>query len=78
VVTGRIESGTISVGDEIRIQGKSSSRTTVVAGVETHRKLIDHAQAGTDVGLLLKEIGKEEVQQGDLLSGSAFDFSWKP
>lgn len=78
VITGRIESGTITVGNEIRIQGKSSSKITVVTGVEVRRKVTAHAQTGDDVGILLKDIGKEDVQQGDLLSGSEFDFTWKP
>lgn len=78
VVTGRIESGTITVGNEIRIQGKSSSKTDVVAGVEMLRKVITHAKVGDNVGILLKNIGKEDVQQGDILTGSEFDFSWKP
>ena len=78
VVTGQIESGTITVGDDIRIQGKSSSKTTVVAGVEVHRKVVPHAQTGDNVGVLLKDISKEDVQQGDVLTGSEFDFTWKP
>lgn len=78
VVTGRIESGTITVGDEIRIQGKSSSKTTVVAGVEAKRKVVTFAQAGDEVGVLLRDIGKEDIQQGDVLTGSEIDFTWKP
>jgi translation elongation factor EF-Tu-like GTPase len=77
VVTGQIESGTITVGDEIRIQGKSSSKTTVVTGVEVYRKVVTRAQAGDNVGVLLKDINKEDVQQGDVLTGSEFDFTWK-
>ncbi|MBI5934971.1 MAG: hypothetical protein HY867_14795 [Chloroflexi bacterium] len=78
VVTGRIESGTIAVGNEIRIQGKSSSKTAVVSGVEVLRKVTSQAQAGDDAGILLKDIGKEDVQSGDILTGSELDFSWKP
>lgn len=78
VVTGRIESGTITVGNEIRIQGKSSSKAAVVSGVEVLRKVTSQANAGDNVGLLLKDIGKEDVQSGDILTGSEFDFSWKP
>lgn len=77
VVTGRIESGTVTVGDEIRIQGKGSSKTTTVHGVEISRKVLPHAKAGDDVGILLKDIGKEDVQQGDILTGSESDFTWK-
>ena len=78
VVTGRIESGTITVGDEIRIQGKSSSKTTVVTGVEVHHKVVKQVQTGDNVGVLLKDISKEDVQQGDILTGSESDFTWKP
>ena len=78
VVTGRIESGTIAVGNEIRIQGKSFSKTVVVSGVEVRRKVTSQAQAGDDAGILLKDIGKEDVQPGDILTGSEFDFTWKP
>lgn len=77
VVTGRIESGTITVGDEIRIQRTSYDKTAVVTGVEIRRKVVTHAQAGDDVGILFKDIGKEDIQQGDLLTGSELDFSWK-
>ena len=78
VVAGRIESGSITVGDEIRIQGKNSSKMTVVAGVEIRRKIVTQARTGDDVGILLKDIGKEDVQQGDTLTGSDLDFTWKP
>ena len=78
VVTGRIGSGTVAVGNEIRIQGKSSSKTAVVSGVEVLRKVTSQAQAGDDAGILLKDIGKEDVQSGDILTGSELDFSWKP
>lgn len=78
VVTGQIESGTLSVGDEIRIQGKSASRTAVVAGVEMLRKVVTRAQAGDNIGVLLKDIGKQDIQAGDVLTGSESEFSWKP
>jgi elongation factor Tu len=78
VITGRIESGTIIVGNEIRIQGKSSSKIAVVSGVEVNRKVTAQAQAGDDVGVLFKDISKEDVQPGDILTGSEFDFTWKP
>ena len=78
VITGRIESGTITVGNEIRIQGKSSSTTAVINCIEINRKVTTHAQAGDDVGILLRDIGQGDVQKGDLLTGSEFDFTWKP
>ena len=70
IVTGQIESGTLTVGDEIRIQGMSSSKSTVVTGVEMFRKVVTQAQAGDNVGVLLKDISKEDVQRGDMLTGS--------
>lgn len=78
VVTGQIESGTLNVGDEIQIQGKSSSKAIVVTGIEVFRKVINRAQAGDNVGVLLKDISKQDVQQGDVLMGSESVFSWKP
>ena len=78
VVIGKIESGTVTVGDEIRIQGKSSGKTVIVAGVEVQRKVTTRAQSGDNAGVLLKDIGKEDVQQGDLLTGAELDFTWKP
>jgi len=77
VVTGRIESGTISVGDEIQIQSKNSSKRTVVTGVEILRKVVTQAKQGDNVGILMKDVSKDDVQQGDVLMGSEFDFAWK-
>jgi elongation factor Tu len=76
VIAGRIEIGVITVGDEILIRGKSPVKRTVVSGIEVRRKVTDHAKAGDDVGILLKDIGNEDVQQGDILSGSELDFTW--
>lgn len=78
VVTGRVESGVITVGDEIRIQGKSASKIAVVTGVEVLRKVTTQAKAGDNIGLLFKDITKEDVQVGDILTGSDLDFTWKP
>ncbi|MFT3891009.1 MAG: EF-Tu/IF-2/RF-3 family GTPase [Anaerolineales bacterium] len=78
VVTGRIESGTLNVGDEILVQGKSGSKTAMVNGIEMFRKVTDQARAGDNVGILLRDIGKEDIQQGDILTSSNFEFTWKP
>ena len=78
VIAGRIESGTISVGDEIQIQGKSSIKKVVIAGVEVRRKVSTNAKAGDEVGILLKDINDEDVRPGDILAGSELDFTWKP
>ncbi len=70
VVTGQIESGTLTLGDIIQIQGKSSNKTSVVAGIEIFHKVITQARAGDNVGVLLKNINKQDIQQGDVLTGS--------
>ncbi len=77
VVTGRIESGSLGVGDEVLIQGKTS-KTTVVSGIEMFRKIVTRAQAGDNVGVLLRDVNKQDIQQGDVLTGSNLDFTWKP
>jgi elongation factor Tu len=68
VVTGRIERGLIKVGDEVEIVGLRETRKTVVTGVEMFRKLLDEGRAGDNVGLLLRGIGKEEVERGMVLA----------
>ena len=77
VVIGQIESGSITVGDEIQIQRQGSMKKTVVTGVEIFRKVVTRAQAGDNVGLLMKDIAKEDVQGGDVLMGSDSEFTWK-
>lgn len=78
VVTGQIESGTLRKGDEVYLNGQGGSRRTVVTGIEMFRRILDQAQAGDNVGLLLRDVPKEDVQHGDVLLGSGSDFSWKP
>jgi len=68
VVTGRIERGKIHPGDEVEILGFEAARKTTVTGVEMFRKLLDEGQAGDNVGCLLRGIGKEEVQRGQVLA----------
>lgn len=76
VVTGRIESGMLNAGDEILIQRQGSSRKTNVTGIEAFRKQLQQAQAGDNVGLLLRDIQKQDIQRGDILVASDSDFSW--
>ncbi len=65
VVTGRIERGVIKVNEPVEILGMQDEKlTTVVTGVEMFRKLLDEGQAGDNVGLLLRGIGKDEVERG--------------
>jgi elongation factor Tu len=68
VVTGRVERGTVKVGQEIEIVGMKETRKTVVTGVEMFHKLLDHAEPGDAVGCLLRGVDREEVERGQVLS----------
>jgi hypothetical protein len=68
VVTGRIERGKIRVGEEVEIVGYCESRKTVVVGVEMFKKLFDEGMAGDTVGLLLRGVGKDELERGMVLA----------
>jgi len=68
VVTGRVDRGTVKVGEEVEIVGFGETRKTVVTGVEMFRKLLDQAQAGDNIGTLLRGIGKTEVERGQVLA----------
>ena len=69
VVTGRVERGTVKVGDDVEISGlKEESRKTVVTGVEMFRKIMEFAQAGDNVGLLLRGIERKDVERGMVLA----------
>ena len=75
VVTGQIESGTLNINDEIYIRRSNSSRRVVVTGIEMFRKLANQAQAGENVGILFRDIAKQDVEKGDLLLGSDIEFN---
>ena len=69
VVTGRVERGVLHLGDQVEIVGLSHDiKKTVVTGVEMFRKLLDEAQAGDNVGVLLRGIEKKEVERGQVLA----------
>ncbi len=68
VVTGRIESGQVKVGEEIEIVGIKDTTTTTCTGVEMFRKLLDEGRAGENVGVLLRGTKREEVERGQVLS----------
>jgi len=68
VVTGRIERGKIKVGEEVEIVGFRETRKTVVTGVEMFKKQLDEGMAGDNAGLLLRGIGKEDVERGMVLA----------
>ncbi|MFQ6017763.1 MAG: elongation factor Tu [Kiloniellaceae bacterium] len=68
VVTGRVERGTIKVGEEVEIVGLHDTRKTTVTGVEMFRKLLDSGEAGDNIGALLRGIGRDEVERGQVLA----------
>ena len=68
VVTGRIETGVVKVGDTIEIVGIRDTTTTTVTGVEMFRKLLDQGEAGDNVGVLLRGTKREDVERGQVLS----------
>ncbi len=68
VVTGRVERGIVKVGGEVEIVGMRETRKTVATGVEMFRKLLDEGRAGDNIGVLLRGIGKDEVERGMVLA----------
>jgi len=68
VVTGRIESGIVNVGDDVEIIGIKDTQKTVVTGVEMFRKLLDRGEAGDNVGALIRGVAREAVERGQVLA----------
>ena len=68
VATGRVERGTVKVGEEVEIVGLRDTAKTVVTGVEMFRKILDQAEAGDNVGLLLRGIDKKDIERGMVLA----------
>jgi len=69
VATGRVEQGTIKVGEQVEIVGiRPKTQTTVVTGVEMFRKLLDQGQAGDNIGVLLRGTKREEIERGQVLA----------
>jgi elongation factor Tu len=68
VGTGRVERGQVNQGDPVEILGIRETRKTVVTGVEMFRKLLDYAEAGDNVGLLLRGIGKDDLERGMVIA----------
>jgi elongation factor Tu len=68
VATGRMEQGKIKVGDEVELVGFGANKKTVATGLEMFRKLLDEAQAGDNIGVLLRGVDKEEVERGMVLA----------
>ncbi|AKC95075.1 elongation factor Tu [Sneathia vaginalis] len=68
VVTGRVERGTVKVGEEVEIVGIKPTTKTTVTGIEMFRKLLDQGEAGDNIGALLRGVKKEEVERGQVLA----------
>ena len=72
VATGRVERGQVRVGDEVEIVGiADETATTTVTGVEMFRKLLDYAEAGDNIGALLRGVAREDIQRGQVLAKPA-------
>ena len=67
VVTGRVETGIVKVGEEVEVVGLKDTQKTVVTGVEMFRKLLDQGEAGDNIGALIRGVGREEVERGQVL-----------
>jgi elongation factor Tu len=67
VVTGRVERGIVKVGEEVEIVGIRDTQKTTVTGVEMFRKLLDQGQAGDNIGALIRGVGREDVERGQVL-----------
>src|SRR5690554_4261730 len=67
VVTGRVETGIVNVGDEVEIVGIKDTTKTTVTGVEMFRKLLDSGQAGDNIGALIRGVAREDVERGQVL-----------
>ena len=68
VATGRVERGQVKVGDEVEIVGIKATRKTVVTGVEMFRKLLDYAEAGDNIGALLRGVARDQIERGQVLA----------
>ena len=69
VATGRVERGTLHLNDEVEIVGvKEETQKTVITGIEMFRKLLDEAQAGDNIGALLRGVQRNEIERGQVLA----------
>ena len=75
VATGRVEIGTLRVGDTVQIDGTLEAR---VDGIEVFRKSIDEAQAGDNIGVLFKGLGKNQLNRGSVLTSSSSSYGEAP
>ncbi|MGE5072741.1 MAG: EF-Tu/IF-2/RF-3 family GTPase [Anaerolineae bacterium] len=77
VVTGTVDSGTLKLGDEVIIRGRGQEKKVTVAGIEMFRKVLGQAVSGDNVGLLLKDVARQDVQPGDEIVAPGADFTWQ-
>jgi len=68
VVTGRVETGKVNVGDEVEIVGIKDTTKTTVTGVEMFRKLLDSGEAGDNIGALIRGVARDDVERGQVLA----------
>ncbi len=68
VATGRVERGVVKSGDEVEIVGFGETRKTVATSLEMFRKILDYAEAGDNVGVLLRGVGKDEIERGQVIA----------
>ena len=68
VATGRVERGQVKVGDSVEIVGINETLTSVVTGVEMFRKLLDYAEAGDNIGVLLRGVNRDQIERGQCLA----------
>ena len=68
VATGRVERGQVKLNDQVEIVGIKETKTTVVTGVEMFRKLLDYAEAGDNIGVLLRGVTRDEIERGQVLA----------
>lgn len=68
VATGRVEQGKVSVGDEVEVVGIKDTAKTTVTGVEMFRKMLDFAEAGDNIGALLRGLSREDIERGQVLA----------
>ena len=68
VATGRVERGTLNIQDEVEIVGIKDTHKTVITGIEMFRKMLDQAVAGDNIGALLRGVGREDIERGQVLA----------
>ena len=68
VATGRVDRGELRVGEEVEIVGIKDTKKTTVTGIEMFRKMLDYAQAGDNIGALLRGVNREQIERGQVLA----------